>query len=313
MAVVRVIENEDSRSGEDSIERDGSGPIRVSRGFTRSFIVETDDVEDGWEIIKGSLPTLGDYYTSGNDTDLTSVCVGRSGQQRGKAKRFWDCEVEYSNDEAESPAGENEPPSEIERELRQTVRWSTSSVQRPVFTDIEGAALLNAAGDPFDPPYVQDFLILVASISRFEQTDGGDINALVDYFNSVNEDEFTLDGKTVFRHEALFGNYDSVDAIKGGSRVKQVSYTLHIWPISLGDKVNAGSEDFSWWDAFLLEHGPNYIEAGTKKPVVDSTTGFRYSQNLDKETGAKLALTAAPQFTHFKTRQRVSFSALGFQ
>ena len=50
-----------------------------------------------------------------------------------------------------------------------------------------------AAGDPFDA--VQDVLIHTVSITRYERQATFSAFPIGDYFNSVNEDDFVLDGK----------------------------------------------------------------------------------------------------------------------
>ena len=313
MAVVSVKETAERRSGEDSYDK-SKGIVEITRGYTRSFVVETDDVNDGWEVIKRSLPALNSFYSSGNDTDLKAVCTDRSGDQRAEARKFWDCECEYSTEKSDTDEGGGSDPEEIELELKWTVRWSVEFMQVAALRDTAGEVILNAAKDPFDPPAMTQRPILVANITRYERPEQFTVFGLTTYANSVNNDSFTIDGQTIDRGFALFAGYDSQDTIKGGSRAKQVTYVIKVLPFNDAVDNPEGHDDFSLWDAELLEHGPNYIDtaSGDKKPVVDSASGFRYSANLNKTTGAKLALTADPQYSFYKLHPRQSFASLGF-
>lgn len=303
MAVVNVYENAESRSGGDSVEKGPNNLPMVTRDFTRSFVIETDNPNDGWETIKHSLPALSSLYQSGTDSDVTAKCVKRRGDQRRGAKKFWDCECDYSTESPSPNVGTEGESEEVERELRQSFRWSTSTASEALTKDIFGDAILNAAGDPFDAS--QDVLIETVSITRYENQSTFASFDAKGYFNSINDDAFTLDGRTMEPESVLFGGREASDVVLGAKQAKQVTYTLHIWPLSDDDP------EVSKWDAFLLEHGPNHISNGAK--VSATQGGFRHNVNLDAETGAKLAVGADPQFSHFKTRRRKSFSALGFR
>jgi hypothetical protein len=313
VSVVSVTETAESRSGEDSFEKI-SGIVEISKGYTRSFVVETNDPEDGWEIVRQRLPALNSFYTSGNDTDLKALCTSRSGNQRADARKFWDCTCDYETDKADASGGGSDAENNDDGELKQTVRVSVEFMEYAALRDTSGAHILNAAKDPFDPPAMTQRPVIVYNITRYEQPNDFSLFGLVTYANSVNNDSFTIDGQQIDRGFGLFAGYDSQDVFRNGDRQKQVTYIIKVLPFNDAFDNPEGHDDFSLWDAELLQHGPNYIDSnGAKKPVVDSETGFRYNANLNKTTGAKLAVTADPQYSFYKIHSRQSFGSLGFK
>lgn len=306
MAVVEVREIAGGRSGGDSVEKGPNGVAVITREFTRSFIVVTDDPNDGWDTIKSSLPALSSRYQSGNDYRDDAKCVSRRGDQNEENRKLWECDCEYTTESPSFSDSEGESES-VERELRQSVRWSTATVSQALTKDIDGVAILNAAGDPYDA--TQDVVIAVATITRYEKQATFAAFPLGDYSNAVNDDAFTLDGKNIGARWALFAGYEAVDTVVGAQQAKQVTYTLMIWPLTLEEQLSFA--EISKWDAFLLQHGPNYIKDGVKRAAQEG--GFRYNVNLDRLTGDKLLVTDDPEFSHYKTRTRANFGALGFR
>lgn len=176
MAVTRWKEVHYDRGGGDSLNTD----YTVDRERTRVFHADTDDAYDdaGTVLAYASCPKLGSVHP-------TNVALWVNSRQADQetGKKHWVVTIGYTNEEfAENPLDEPAKTS-----------WDTETFQKVAETDVDGDAVVNAAGQYFDPPIMKDDFRLSATTRKNVAV----VPAwILEYINKVNLASFTLDGMT---------------------------------------------------------------------------------------------------------------------
>ncbi len=176
MSVTSFLEIHDGRDGADDVR----GRTAVRR-YTRVFRATTnDDFDDANTVVAhASCPRLGTVYPN----DIGAWCKGRRANSINK--RLWIVTATYSSEREmeEDPAAD--PPQ---------FTWSTQQFQKPFAKDRNGKAIVNSAGDPYDPPVEGDD-------SRWSCTVTRNVASvptwLLGYKDAVNSAAFTIDGISV--------------------------------------------------------------------------------------------------------------------
>ena len=175
MSVVRV--------DEIPMPRTASVPLSGAREYTRAWNVWTDNQYTGAAevVFSGSIPNyLVPYYTD-TFADNYALVVKKTAKQ-GQSRRHWIVDVNYSTD-----------LSKIERTdapLEETpeIGWSFASTQVVVEKDRNGAAIVNSAGQPFNPPLTRERYALVLNYSS--NVANYDPIVALDYMDTVNNAPF---------------------------------------------------------------------------------------------------------------------------
>lgn len=176
MSVISFLEIHDGRDGADDVQ----GKTAVRR-YTRVFRAMTDnDHNDANTVVAhASCPRLGSVYPY----DIGAWCKGR--RANSVNKRVWIITATYSSEREmeEDPAAD--PPQ---------FTWSTQQFQRIYVKDRDGKAIVNSAGDPYDPPVEGDDSRVSCTVSR----NVASVPAWVlTYKDAVNAAAFTIDGISV--------------------------------------------------------------------------------------------------------------------
>ena len=159
-------------------------PASSARGIislTRSFKLQTSvKTERAYHVgSHPSLPAVGSVHP-----DLSAWCrtlsVDPSDPWRG-----WTATAEYDTEF---------PMAEVATDEAARIQWNSEQFQRPAIFDAAGAAIVNSAGDPFDPPNMMDDSRRVVTITKNLAV----VPAwILTYQDAVNSDSFTLDGVTI--------------------------------------------------------------------------------------------------------------------
>lgn len=212
----------------------GKGNDRVYR---RSFLALTDTryqfegqlLADG---IAGAL--IPEPYISVHPSDATYLCKRLRGRQEKNSPLHWIIDAEYdtkpwADDEEETPV--------LDR--RAKFVWSTIKYQKAVEKDRSGEAILNSAGDYFDPPPLKD-------MSRWTVTVTKNMAAvplsILSYPDRINSAQFVIDGVTVEMNAAKIMSINISDLQKeGDTEYRVLTYTLefdeNLW---VGSYLNQG-------------------------------------------------------------------------
>lgn len=150
MAVAEVIKVSDGRSG-----RKGQ---RNDRSFTVTYLVRTDNPQDGPVHVFDSLPDIGAFYATDTEYDLGARVAEISVNAENADKFLWRCEVRYDRNLADDPE-DPEAESPGDREPTYSIRFDRfeQAVYGPYSTNDPGhvsatTPIMNSAGQYFSPP-----------------------------------------------------------------------------------------------------------------------------------------------------------------
>jgi hypothetical protein len=291
MAIVRVGELGEARTGNFS----ESGV----RQYTRSFVVVTDDHEDGPLTVKQAtdpntgvrIPLINEIYVAGNDTDTGARVVSIVPKQiDGEAGKAWHVQVDYDSEFADSPEDPLAAPVEISSTFQQFTRTA--------FYDINGSAIANAAGHYFDPSVEIDdsrpCVVMVKNQSSFN------FALAMDFQDAVNNAAWWL----FPTRSVKVANISAKSAPDGGTQYVQVTYEFHIrrdlWiPLKI---LNAGRVDINGNDRV------------SGRPVTDpwplygTVSGSTNTAGTFLPVGFSLSSVNFKEFTVYKERD---FTQLG--
>jgi hypothetical protein len=268
--------------------RRGTQGADWKRTYTRVWQVITDSFNDGPRTVREALSVgLGMPYATPNESDngafvqsLSAECVSDDGLQ-------WEVTVEY---------GPYQPLDRPQNPLDEqpTIAFSWAQFERPCDFDVGGLAILNSAGDSYDPPVMVDdprpILQLVRNEASFDP-------ALVhQYRNKVNSTSF-------------FGADPGTVKVANitGHRVKHPDLGYY-WEVSYEFANN------DTWHVFVLEQGMRQLVPGTstKKTILD-TAGTKVTSPWPlAANGTALPVGSTPIFREWIVYGEVDFSVFGF-
>lgn len=211
MAVDRHIETTQERGSTEK-----AAPFNKER--RRSFIVHTNSIDTEDTIAAhASTPDLGDSHPD----DAFAICVGRQIKQVDDSNYDWIISCRYATD-WENVESETDPNN-----FRQVVTWGTQFVQTVLTKDVvTDEAIVNTAGDPFDPPLMTDRPLTTCNITT-------NANAIPTWLfslrNKVNDAALTIRGVTVPKKTALIrGLTISDERYKNGTLYYRIEIELLI-------------------------------------------------------------------------------------
>lgn len=205
---------------------DNHGPAtntKGSRSYTRTFKLTTSaKTERAYHVgSHASLPAIGEVHPDDAGAWCTTLQVDPSDPWKG-----WTVTAEYSTERelAENPTND---PAEI--------TWGYEQFQKPAITNYAGQAILNSAGDPFDPPIMIDDSRPHVTISKNLASVPVWITT---YQDAINSGSFTVDGITVAAGLAKMQNITITRAqSRNGTSYRTVTFSIHLQKQGWSSKV----------------------------------------------------------------------------
>lgn len=158
-------------------------------------------------------------YVSPHPTLNGHYCRSVKVRQASGAPRQWTIDAEYSS--APTKDGENEE-NPLLRPAK--IQWRTNQYRQAIDKDITGKAILNSAGDYFDPPVEVDRSRWTASVSKNVATVPG---YLLDYADAINNNSFFISGLSVEQYTAKVQDISISELkIEGDVLYYEFSYSL---------------------------------------------------------------------------------------
>ena len=158
-------------------------------------------------------------YVSPHPTLNGHYCRSVKVRQASGAPRHWTIDAEYSS--APTKDGENEE-NPLLRPAK--IQWRTNQYRQAIEKDITGKAILNSAGDYFDPPIEVDRSRWTASVSKNVATVPG---YLLDYADAINNNSFSISGLSVEQYTAKVQDISISELkIEGDVLYYEFSYSL---------------------------------------------------------------------------------------
>jgi hypothetical protein len=224
MAVVQVTEKWD-REVSFTVENN------FARTYKRTWFVDTDTVTDGQIQVLSALPVKpGQYFDLGNgvDVDGGAFLLGLSARCSNECPCHWEVTASYG-------PWVTVPREENPLDQAPEVTFSYGKYQKIADEDALGNAVLNAAGDQFDPPVMRDDSRPTIRVVRNEQDFDTDLaEAMKD---AVNHDVFKLMRDSKGNLKQYDPGKVKVEDIQGTPRwhpackaYYQVSYEFHVDP-----------------------------------------------------------------------------------
>lgn len=199
--------------GEDTEARYAQNTKGV-RTYRRAFKLQSNDKTDGpYEVGSTSgLPLIGDVHHE----DASAWCVSLTVENFAPYKG-WRVTAEYSSEHEIDNTPTDDPA---------LITWDSEQFQRPAIFDSSGNAIVNSAGDPFDPPLMMDDSRRVVTIIK-------NLSAvpswILTYQDAVNNASFTLDGLTIGAGLAKIQRVAvSERQIRNGTTFRQVTLVMHL-------------------------------------------------------------------------------------
>jgi hypothetical protein len=187
------------------------------------------------------------------------------------APRKWTIEAEYSSKPIRENQQEENPlnrPAQIEIE--------TASYKRAIWQDIDSKAVLNSAGDYFDPPIEIDQAFWTFRVKK----NVADLPTwILDYENAVNNSAITIRGLSLPQYTAKLSNIRVGDLkIEGDYNYFEFSYIVEV----RRDK---------WIPLKVLDQGLRFKDGTNRKHIMDNSTPPRpvSSPRLLNGSGAVLS------------------------
>lgn len=165
--------------------RSGSENDRLEREYSYTVVVRTTSKLDGVQAVKAAtgVPRIGDVYIDADGTvDTGARCKHRDVRQSDESPRLWEVECEFgtlSQDQTRQAENPLERPTEIEVDHNEFTK--------PLTVDLTGKAVVNSAGQPFDPESTQ--VDTSRALLRLTRNEGAfNFGLLSQYGNAVNSD-----------------------------------------------------------------------------------------------------------------------------
>ncbi len=275
------------------------------RTYTQTFIVGTDDPQDGSLTARTAIDPNGGpvipqpltFYVAGNEFDLGAFVKSVEAHEIGETGMLWEVTVTADSEMPEPPKDQENP---LDRPPE--VSWSFAQFQRVAEKDITGKAIVNSAGQAFDPPVQIDDSRPVCNIDRNE--DAFDPTVIFQYKDAINSDALDIGGLAVLPGQAKMSNISARRQFENSQFYWKVSYEIHI--------------KSDGWALSILDQGL-YKEGVNNKPTPctdDAGNEVSVPVLLDGQ-GGQLALppappgqTGAPVFLTFEVYTQLPFEAL---
>lgn len=286
MAVVSVQEIWDGR--------EGSMDEAFVRRYTRVFRVTTNSTQDGPETVLNvgaSLPLMGQPWNDGTSVDVGARCVRLSPSQDQDNPMLWLVRVEYTS---ETPSFTTRDPTLWTQDplgRPAEVEWDFEAYKRVAQQDQAGNAILNSAGDPYDPPLEVDDHRLILKLA-WNQLDY-DPQAALGYQDAVNSDQFA----------GADPGFCKIRKYKG-----KLTYETGLVFYRMECEIEFRDELIQ---PQLLDAGYQVISGGKKITALDQN-GQPYSHPVLLDgAGGQLAVNGVPVLTTYAVYRTVAFGSIG--
>lgn len=257
------------------------------REYKRTFLIQTNNALDGpFQVGNNFITGLPGLFTPYVDAygiiDFGSI-VQRYTPRQTDDPFYWEVDVEYSSSLTafESPrdraasgrTGKAEQAgkgSEDQNPLNRppVIRISGSRYQQEIYwtTDDPRIAIVNSAGDPFDPPVMVDATRLTITYDRNERS--LDFNKVATYQDVINNDPFWGQPPRTFKL-----NMNAGTAYENGLFYWQVTYLLE-FRFGFIDSTQAFR---GGWPVNVVDKGLRYLDKNKVPQNINDSNGLKIS------------------------------------
>ena len=218
MAVQYIGESPAGRSAQNT---------KGARTYVRKFLLRTTSQADGPFAVgsNASLPIIGNAHPEDANAFCVSLQVENTAPWAG-----WTVTANYSDERTI-----DDTPTDDAAEIS----WGSEQFQKVAAFDRDGNAIVNSAGDLFDPPAMMDDSRRVVTVTKNLAT----VPAwILDYQDAVNSDTFTVDGVSIAVGKAKMQAVTvSPKQRRNNTVFRAVTFTIHLQRDGWGlDILDAG-------------------------------------------------------------------------
>lgn len=228
--------------------------IKASAVLTRTQVFNALFLYDG--------VAPGRFWSFGGDIDTGLILVDLQASMENGNPYRWRVVARYDTDYLDAISDFDRLPWE----RLPTVSWATRFVDEYLEEDLDGNAIVNSAGVPFDPPVTKKRKRIVMSVER---------NELYFYHEAIRDFVETLNEAAFYGFEAeqcYMEDIRAVEANEQGSDYYRVSYTIIIDQKQI--VTNEGQPDEErrniGWKTRLLNIGLMELSGGALRPILDN-------------------------------------------
>lgn len=267
--------------------RSGSRTYKWEHIYKRKFrIVSNQQIGPATAIealISYAGVNLGVEYNNGVESDAFSWCRNISCEEENRDGLSYILTCEYGPfDLVRNPENPLDKPIDLE--------WDDVVFQAPVDEDIDGNAIVNSAGDPFDPPLMRDQSREVLTITWNQATfDQAWAKSLRDHINTdsfMGSDPYTV----------------KVKGIKG--KLEYNAIAGYFWKVQYVFEFKE-----STWIESILDAGMRQLDPTTGVLDVISIEGTPATTPVPLLDGAPLPDGEDPSYLDFHIYQEISFTS----
>lgn len=289
--------------------RGQSGGIndKAQRKYARTFQVFCNNINTrALEVrLAAGVPRLFDYYITSSEFDLGARARNIDVVQDTLYPLRWEVTVSYDsisidptkiatpNQTSGSSQGggakspEQKPPQ---------YSWDFTRQARAISKDLDGKAILNSAGDPFDPPIEIDDCRPILTVEQTLLT--FDVNLAMQYYDTVNSDTFL----------GFSPGQAKCNGRKGTSRFEENKF---VWTVTT--EIHFRRDN--WIPLEIIDRGFHYLDGTPPKKILfrDPTDDqpMATPQLLNGNGGIGPIAGTDAQFQQFRVFQSLPFAALG--
>ena len=272
---------------------------KVESEYRIVYIVNTSRAEDNSLTVLNSslLPQLGSQYNYGGVADKTATLTRKEPNQTGPTT--WEVTCVWTGMKSEGGEEEDNP---LKARVKRS--WRTAQEETYPLFDLDGKAIRNSAGHPFDAgvPMVRHYSVYV--IERNEASFQTEL--AVRFVGAVNSTGW---------HDHEPGTVKLIDM----SAEEQYWEPKKLWYVTVHYELAVKPEG---WDPRLVDKGPFYYKVDEETKAyrkffteVDSGTGTEVTREfLLNGNGEKLsderAKSGQVEWLRFKVHPRASFGSL---
>lgn len=270
----------EQRAGRSSVRSSGGVPVLDE---TYHYLVETSSAaEDRITVLAASgLPRVGITLSAGG----IAVCKNVDAVRREDQRTLWDVTATFSSevDERQGTQSVTGDPTE----WKPIYETKFERLQEILTEDVDGDAIANSAGQPFETGIVRSRFIPIWEFYQFEPESVSDETVL-----SRNEvvNSAVFKGKDI--HTLLCTVMSSVIGFYYGNRRRLTRYAIRY-----NEKT---------WKHKRLDVGTVYLDSGKHKPYLDDN-GNVILGGLDG-AGAKVAVGTKPSVIEFDQYEEKAFT-----
>lgn len=270
---------------------------RVAEGKAElRWLAETDNNFDDELVVRGygyGNGILPIPYVDFHPLYETGLCRSISFNQDSSAPRKWEIKATYSDapiDNKEQVQNPTERPAQI--------KWKAQPYRKAIEKDINGKAIVNSAGDYFDPPPEIDSSHWVVTITKNVVAVP---SVILEYTDAINASSFTIQGIGIDTRVAKIVDLDI------GDLQIECDFEYYVFTFSLEFRPET-------WKLKPLDQGYRYKSGTSRKQIMDDSTPPRpiTSPKLLNGSGAVLPdpTTANAVFLSYDVYNEKDFSIL---